>query len=225
MTRFVLTGKARSATRTMFDTLKTYPGIYMRTGVFDMRLGGRFIREARRQGGRAWLDQHFWGENYPCMGIKCLRPDELALWPLLAERDVKTILLIRNPISCMVSHRQAGQDQRWHREPRQRPKRAAPVVLPVAQAVKEIRNYEVGMRRVRETAHDMLEVSYEDIAGGFQQVLWRVSDFLGLAYVYRPPAMRKLRPGTVRDRIGNFSKLREELPAMYRHYLLAEELT
>jgi hypothetical protein len=223
MTRFVITGKARSATRTMFDTLKAHPEIYMKTGIFDARQGSRFIRRAMKHGAMAWLDKRFWKADRPCMGIKCLRLGEMNLWPLLKEPDVKTILLLRNPISCMVSHKQATQDHNWHRKPKARQRKARPVKIVPVQAVKEIRNYEQMVQRVYEVA-DVLPVAYPQICDDFQEVLRNVCCFLGVAHHEQPPAMKKLRPGSMQARISNFDLLRENLPEDLQHYLRPEEL-
>lgn len=165
------------------------------------------------------------------VGVRMLYPfiDRFDLYELLEERcregDFCLVHVVRNPIACLVSARQADRSGVWRRQAsdREAPRCPPPLSLDPAEVVEHVRRHEAILRKVRACCDDRLEVAYRDLVFSFDSALSGVFEFLELPQQRIPrPTLKRLRNHDMRARISNYAALRAELPTDVRVFLEAD---
>lgn len=162
------------------------------------------------------------------LGVKVLYPDLEAndLWDYFRARtlegDFCVIHVVRNPLACFVSLRQAEQTRIWSHETCQPEPAYFPrtVSVDIDEFVAFARRHEANVRKVRAMAdEDHYEITYRDLFFHYKKVMQHVIGYLEL------PAVPAIRPGILRlrnrslpERIANFDGLRAKVPSDMRGY-------
>jgi len=149
------------------------------------------------------------------------------LFDLLNERwregDFCLIHVIRNPVACLVSQRQAERSGLWrqHASSPVGPGRPPPpLYLDPDELVQAVRHHEAVKGKIRGCCPDALEVPYRGLVYNYQQTMERVFEFLEVPPQRVPPSRwKRLRNHDLRRRVLNFASLRATLPADARRYL------
>jgi len=167
------------------------------------------------------------------IGVKVLFPHLKAndLWEFLHERSLEgdfcTILVLRNPVACYVSWKQALQTGVFQQDidDRQPLNSPLPVDLEPSKLVPFVRWHVAFEERIRQYCDDRLEIHYRELFLNYHEVMGQVFEYLELPpYAAVTPSCRRLKNRSMRQRIANFHTVRLELPDDVRVYLDAEDL-
>lgn len=149
------------------------------------------------------------------------------LYELLEQRwregDFCLIHVLRNPISCMVSARQAAKAGEWYsKEDRRQLGSPAPLAvnLQADEVVEYVRRQEAVRRKIKDSCRDALEIPYNRLVYRFDEAMGDVFEFLELPG-QRPhrPAFRRLPNRDMQSRISNYYSLKASLPTDVRRVL------
>lgn len=178
------------------------------------------------------LDRPLRGER--AVGFRVLYPDvrRLELWELFESRyregDFCLVVVLRNPVACLVSLKQAERSGVWTRGWDAAPAACpAPVHLDADEVTEFCRCHAATLGKVRASCADRLEVQYRDLLRDYQREMQRVFDFLELPSCAdrAVPGCRRLRNrNRVRERIANLDSLLRCVPSDVRDCLLADDL-
>jgi hypothetical protein len=162
------------------------------------------------------------------VGVRMLYPllERFDLYELLEERwregDFCVVHVVRNPVACLVSARQATQSGTWG-EPAGAPAQSfppMPVLLDAREVADCIRRHESVIRKVRASCEDRVEVHYRDLVFHYKAAMGDVMEFLELPQQAVPrPGIRRLRNCEMERRILNFDQVRQRLDGGQRRYL------
>lgn len=250
---FVVAGEWRSGAAVLQGALNRVPGMICHGDLCFSEYGSPGEQEERRlrehadyfrgdagglhEGGNptaylngAVFDRPMAGESH--VGVKLLYPfiERHQLYDLLQERwrdgDFCVVHVVRNPVACLVSARQAARWGVW-RSFASSPDRGQDVPPPVSldpdEVVQFARRWEATLRKIRASCPDALEVRYRDLVQHWQPTLRGVFEFLEVEAEEVPePALRRLKNRTPRERIFNFDALRAALPSDVRGHLDVE---
>lgn len=144
------------------------------------------------------------------------------------EGDFCVIHVVRNPVACFVSLKQAQKTGLWAlREDRKKPNLTVPsaIRLDENELTAFCRDHAAMRQRIRSTCNDVLEIPYTDVVD-VQATMRRVFHFLELDELPElvRPAIRRLPNRTIEQRIANFSELRCLVPSDVRREMDAEDL-
>jgi hypothetical protein len=149
------------------------------------------------------------------------------LYDLLEERwregDFCVVNVVRNPIACLVSAKQARKSGVW-RESASSPVQGGGSPLPVGldpeEVVACVRRHISVQGKIRASCKDALEVQYKDLVFKFDSVMSDVFEFLEIPQQKIPrPASRRMRNRSMEERIANYPALMRELPSEARRFL------
>lgn len=153
------------------------------------------------------------------------------LWDLFAARhhegDFCLVHVLRNPVACFVSLKQAQASGVWAwTGATRRPLIPAAVVVDPDELTQFCRNSLNTRERLRRAVTDALEVTYWTLFTDFQAALAKVFEFLELPDRDEPAVSdyRRLGNRLMRSRISGFDDLRRRVPEDIRYLLDAEDL-
>ncbi len=145
------------------------------------------------------------------------------------EGDFCLVHVLRNPVACFVSGKQAE-----HGAPRTRPwpetgappRIPGPMSLDAAELTHFCRASAAMHQRLNDSCSDRLEVQYQDLYTNYQKVMRAVFEFLELPECedQAVPDSYRLRNRCMQERIYNMSSLRTQVPSDVRVLLDAEDL-
>ncbi len=148
------------------------------------------------------------------------------LYDLFQERcregDFCMVHVLRNPLHCLLSQRQAQRSGIWGQDYRSGTAQRVThsVSIDRDELVAFCREHEAMRRRVAASCDDLLEVRYEDLVDDYQATMRKVFQFLELpaSMAWAVPGTRKLLHRPLRQRVANFETLRREVPPDVRAY-------
>ncbi len=164
------------------------------------------------------------------IGYPMLR--KLELYDLFEERaregDFSVIQVIRNPVACFVSLKQAQQSGVWTRSWNStvQTRCPAPVRINAEELTAFCREHGTTECKVRATCDDRLDIHYRDLVLDYQGVMATVFDFVELPDrpVLATPACKRLKNRPMRERINNWTEVKLEVPSDVRKLLEADDL-
>lgn len=144
------------------------------------------------------------------------------------EGDFSVIQVIRNPIACYVSLKQAELTGEWTRA-WNAPLRAAPpgpIRVIADDLVQFCRSHAATVSKIRAACDDRLEIQYRDLVFDYQVVMRKVFDFVELTELPEliKPGIRRLRNRPIPERISNLSELKALLPTEYRRMIEEDDM-
>jgi len=167
------------------------------------------------------------------LGVKVLYPVLQAhdLWEYCEDRykegDFCVVHVLRNPIACFVSLKQAQQSGVWQHEVNS----PAPCYFPrtvhvdVDELIPFIRHHEASLEKVRRAIPDALEIEYQDLRYNYAETVNRLFRFLELPWLRNcMSGIHPLKSKSFYQRIANFKELRRALPLSMQRYLEPENL-
>ena len=152
------------------------------------------------------------------------------LWELFEQRfregDFCMIHVVRNPVACFVSLKQAQASGIWsqgHNDER-KPIPGA-ISLDVVELVEFCRRHAAVRSKIKSVCRDTVDVLYRDLFLNYQQTMAKIFDFLELSYSEQPAlsSRRRLRNRPLRERISNWTMLLAEVPHEIRTLMTAED--
>lgn len=157
---------------------------------------------------------------------------KLELFDLFEQRaregDFGVIQVIRNPVACFVSLKQAQQSGMWTRSwsstlPTRCP---SPVRINAEELTAFCREHGVTQCKVRASCDDRLDIHYRDLVLDYQGVMAKVFDFVELppVPVLAKPSCKRLRNRPIKDRVSNWAEVRMESPSDVRQLIESDDL-
>lgn len=137
------------------------------------------------------------------------------------------VQVVRNPVACFVSLKQAQQSGVWTRP---RGEAVPPTPLPVRINPDELtafcRDHAATVAKIRATCEDRLEISYRDLVFNYQAAMRRVFDHIELPEVpaLAQPACARLRNRAFDRRVTNWPEVRLGVPADVKALIASEDL-
>lgn len=157
---------------------------------------------------------------------------KLELYDLFEEKaregGFSVIQVIRNPVACFVSMKQAEQSGMWTRERGKglQPRTPLPVRVDAEELVVFCREHGTTLSKIRATCRDRLEVNYRDLALDYQGTMRKVFDHVELpeAPELATPSCVRLRNRAFEKRVTNWAEVRLAVPTDVRAFIDAEDL-
>lgn len=144
------------------------------------------------------------------------------------EGSFGVVHVVRNPVACYVSLKQAEHSGVWTRGPKEKgaARPPSPVRVDAGDLLRFCRDHAATTTKIRDACRDRLEVSYRDVVYDFQKTMRRVFDYVELPEVpsLAKAGCKRLRNRPVLDRISNLTELRLDLPTEVRRLLDDEDL-
>lgn len=178
------------------------------------------------------LDNPKRGET--AIGFRLMYP-EIHKWELFdlfemrcREGDFCLIHLLRNPIACFVSLKQAQRSGIWSCDLKDtyELRCPGPIFINPDELVSFCRTHLSIRSKIRASCNDCLEISYRDLFINYQSIMYKVFDFLELPENEEPavPSCRRLRNRLLRKRITNLDNVWKDLPSDIQQLFNAEDL-
>lgn len=180
------------------------------------------------------LDNPMRGENAVGVHIDYPTVRKWELFELFQHRcnegDFCVVHVVRNPVACFISLKQAERSGLWVRGNEQRTNRKdyrapSPMRIDDSELTQFCRDHAAMRRRIQVTCSDLLEINYADLVD-LQDTMRRVFDFLELDE--KPdlarPSVRRLANHPIERRITNFAEVRCTVPSDVRQYMTADDL-
>lgn len=146
------------------------------------------------------------------------------------EGDFCVVHVVRNPVACFISLKQAEKSGLWVRGNEQRLRRKdykapSPMRIDEAELTQFCRDHTAMRRRIQTLCSDLLEINYADLVD-LQASALRLFDFLELPEQpeLARPSVRRLANHPVERRIANFAEIRCTAPSDVRQYMSADDL-
>lgn len=147
------------------------------------------------------------------------------LWEYIRERclegDFCMIHVIRNPLACYVSMKQAEQTKVWSQDINDRTTLDQPAAVWVdpKEFTKFCRRQLASEQKLRLMCDDRLEIEYRELFINYPAVMRGIFQYLGLApFPEVRPGIRRLKNCGMRERIGNFEYAQQAVPSDVRPY-------
>lgn len=157
---------------------------------------------------------------------------KLELYDLFEEKaregGFSVIQVVRNPVACFVSLKQAQQSGLWTRA--RGAGRQAHIPMPVRVDAEELtafcREHATTLSKIRATCEDRLEVNYRDLALDYQGVMRRVFDHVELPETpeLASPSCERLRNRAFEQRVTNWTEVRLAVPSDVKALIEADDL-
>lgn len=146
------------------------------------------------------------------------------------EGDFCVVHVVRNPVACFISLKQAERSGLWFRGTEQRQHRKdyrapSPMRIDDSELTQFCRDHAAMRRRIQSTCSDLIEINYMDLVD-LQDTMRRVFDFLELEETpeLARPSVRRLANHPIERRIANFTEVRCTVPSDVRQYMMADDL-
>jgi len=157
---------------------------------------------------------------------------EYDLYDLLEEQTreggFSVVQVVRNPVACFVSWKQAQQSGVWTRgwDDRGPLYPPTPVRLDPAELTGFCRTHAATAAKIRAAVSDRLDVTYRELVLHYQDTMRKVFDHVELPDepILARPACRRLRNRPVPDRATNWAETRLAVPADVRALMDADDL-
>lgn len=144
------------------------------------------------------------------------------------EGDFCIVHVVRNPIACFVSLKQAEKSGKWARSWNSdgSDRCPSPVSLDASELVEFCRVHASIQGKIRAACSDLLEITYLEMFLDYQGVMRKVFEFLELPDSEEPAVAtcKRLRNRPVRQRIVNWDRLRKEVPSDVQKLFDSEDL-
>lgn len=144
------------------------------------------------------------------------------------EGGFSIIEVIRNPVACFISLKQAEKSGVWSQTVGtvQRTRPPQPVRIDAKELTEFCREHEATLSKIRATCEDRLEIQYRDLVLDYQGVMRQVFDHVELpeAPVWAKPGRKRLRNRVIRSRVSNWAELRMEAPSDVKTFIDSEDL-
>jgi hypothetical protein len=236
---FVLAGNVRAGTSVVASSLNNYGGAVCHIGLFDRDV------EVRRQAHEGYFGESGETPEYYVEGIvnpwqylnaKVLDNPQRGekavgasvtydtlhrfdLFDLLETRgrqgDFSVVHVIRNPVACFVSLKQAEQSGRWTRTwtSTDVPYPPSPIRIAPDELTEFCSRHEAVCAKVRAACGDSLEIQYRDLCENLHGVMARACEFLELPPkpVLPKPTFRRLKNRPMSERVTNWTEVRLEV--------------
>lgn len=139
------------------------------------------------------------------------------------EGDFCLVHVLRNPVACFVSQRQAEKCRLWSRPFNADVSSFIPTPTPVdpQELTDFVRSWVSVRGKIEESCDDRLVVHYHELLFDFQKTMRRVFDFIELPEPLEPitPCTRRLRNRDMRRRVSGFDRLLSEVPSDVRAFM------
>lgn len=162
------------------------------------------------------------------VGVKIPYPhiDCWSLWEYLHDNcqagDFAVIHVLRNPLACYVSLKQAEASGRWYQMYHETEADVpGPVHLDVRELTTFCRTHSAHEAKLRQTIDDLVELDYKELFLNYQATMQGVFAYLetspcpgceGCPCVRITPGVRRLKNRGIRERVINFAEAREKAP-------------
>lgn len=144
------------------------------------------------------------------------------------EGDFCLIHVVRNPVACFVSQKQAEKTGVWVRDDFDAATSYVPMAISIdpEELTRFVRDWVSTSGKINTSCDDKLVIEYRDLALDYQRVMRKVIDFVELPDPLVPVNMpfRRLRNKSMRERIFNFNHLRAAVPSDVRSFMDAKDL-
>jgi hypothetical protein len=142
------------------------------------------------------------------------------------EGDFCVIHVLRNPVTCFVSYKQAQHSGLWaclHNAPRDDAPPAEMVDLP--ELVQFVNAYDATRRRINAACPDCLVITYKDLFLEYQATMRKVFEFLEIpALPLAHAGQRRLCNHELSARVRNWDQIFQRAPSEIKAYMTADDL-
>jgi hypothetical protein len=136
--------------------------------------------------------------------------------------------VVRNPVACFVSLKQAQQSGLWHvpRGRRSSQRTPMPLRLDADELHAFVQNHGTTTAKIRAACEDRLEIQYSEIVTDYQGVMRRVFDHIELPElpVLVKSEYLRLTNRPLPKRVSNWTELLCQVPKQVRELMEAEDL-
>lgn len=249
---YVLAGSVRAGTSAVASSVNNYGGAVCHIGLFDKnpevrkRVHEDYFGEAEEGAPEHYVDglTNPWqyvnsrvldnpqrGEKAVGVSLTYDTLNRFDLYDLLHERgrqgDFSVVHVVRNPVACFVSLKQAEQSGQWGRtwNSTAAPCMPSPVRLVPEELVAFCATHETVCAKVRAACEDRLEIQYRDLCERFQDVMAEVFEFLELPPkpVLAKPTYRRMKNRPLLDRVTNWAEVRLEVSTHIRRLMESDD--
>lgn len=144
------------------------------------------------------------------------------------EGGFSVIQIVRNPVACFVSWKQAVASGIWSRpwSSTKATRTPGPVRINAEELTAFCREHSATLSKIRATCEDRLEVHYRDLVQDYQSVMRAVFDHVEIpeAPVFARPGCKRLRNRTIAERVTNWTEVKLEVPNEVRRLIDSEDL-
>lgn len=249
---FVLTGNVRCGASAVISSINNYGGAVCHIGLFDpndeVRKASHVSYFGESSDGQPqwciegqtnpWqylnasvLDRPMRGESAVGVHLSYADVARFDLFDLFEQRgragDFSVVHVVRNPVACFVSFKQATQSGLWHRTGNQAAVRPpSPVRLDPTELVAFCTAHDIAYAKTHASCVDRFEISYHALVVNFQTVMAEVFDFLELPPkpVLAHSTYRRLKNRLFSERVVNWSEVRALVPTHVRRQMDADDL-
>jgi hypothetical protein len=249
---YVLAGSVRAGTSAVASSVNNYGGAICHVGLFDkdVEVRKRAFEDYFGESSDGTPEYYVEGETNPWQFINSrvldnpqrgetavgvsLAYDTLHrfdLYDLLHERgragDFSVVHVVRNPVACFISLKQAEHSGQWVRtwNGAEAPFMPSPLRIIPEELVAFCSAHETVCAKVRAACEDRLEVQYRDLCENFQGVMAEVFEFLELPPkpVLAKPAYRRLKNRPMLDRVTNWAEVRLDVSTYIKRLIESDD--
>lgn len=158
--------------------------------------------------------------------------NHLDLFDFIRQRhwdgDFCLVHVVRNPVACFVSLKQAEQSNVWQQQANDPVPERYPLSIFVAldELAQFVSTHLTAMARLREACRDVYLIDYRDLLYYFERTLRQLFAFLEVPLTHLPaPGSRRLKHrGLIPSRVYGWDALVRAAPSWLRELMLAEDL-
>lgn len=253
---FVLTGEIRSGTSVVMSALINQGNVACHTNLFHKDASVRkaahesyfgnadtegvdYAPEWRADGLMSpWQYlEHFVfptaKRNESAVGLHVLFHDmqRLELYDMLTRQyllgNFSVVQVIRNPVACFISLKQAERSgvwvRSWRDENREPPR---PIIVSTEELTQFCRTHAAIASRIKDACPDSLNITYRDLTENFQETMASVFEFLELIPTGKVArtSHKRLRNRPMTERVTNWAVVRAEVPTDVRRFIDADDM-
>lgn len=144
------------------------------------------------------------------------------------EGDFTVLHVVRNPVACYISLKQAEQSGIWtcgteSTVPTQIPRQLR---IDPDDMTRFCRNHQALRKKITDTCQDRLEIPYSQLSLAFQPTMAKVFDYLELPElpVLATPGCRRLRNRSMQNRVSYWAEVRLSVPSDVKALMDADDL-
>lgn len=209
--RFIILSRSRTGSTLLLDLLKSHPNISMKGEIFQ-KLNGQTTD-------RIWHDA--FSRKLPfikAVGFKLfyyhpMDVSDKTVWKFMrSNRDIKIIHLTRkNILNTVISREIAKKTKTWEiSKPLAQSKRAPKVKLDPKTCLQQIKQTETWESDSRDKLknHQILEITYRQLANNRTQTLRKVFDFLDVPIKRTSTSLVKQNVQPLKQKIQNYDEIK-----------------